>query len=414
MPIFSDFKKISGLFITQGIAALAAIVVGKLTAMYVNPSVLGEYNLQYGFYAFFFSAFITPCIQSFKSNIPTEGGTQKESKEYIAFYIAILSALLQIPFLAFVLLSFKYINLSVGLLLIMLGAGLSQAWFSLLRDLLNIRHQHKIYGIISIVNAIANLIVFVSMYYFIGNMSSFSLWGVLLITNFLTIAITFQYIRLKLSYFNYLTKEKVVIFSRQLFLYTKPLLLLSIFGWINNYADRYILNYFYSIEQVGYYSVGYGLGSKISLLNTPFLLFLTPKVLEIVREKRDNSLIHAIIKKALIPYLVIGSFACLFLFLEYQWVGSTFLDRQFEPGFKIIPIIGLSFFILTSVYLFETKFYANGTTKYILWHNMVGGVFNIILNIIMIPHFGILGAAWATLISFTIQFLCVLWLFSKN
>ena len=411
---YGNIKKISGLFITQGIAAFAAITVGKLTAIYVSPSILGEYNLQYGFYAFFFSAFITPCIQSFKSNMPTEGVAQKESKEYIAFYIAILSALLQIPFLAFVVLSLKYINISVGLLLIMLGAGLSQAWFSLLRDLLNIRHQHKIYGIISIVNAVANLLVFVLMYYFMGNMSSFTLWGVLFITNFLTVAITFQYIRLDVSYFKFLTKEKVAIFSRQLFLYIKPLLLLSVFAWINNYADRYILSYFYSTEQVGYYSVGYGLGSKIALLNTPFLLFLTPKILEIVREKRDNSLIHAVIKKTLLPYVAIGSVACLFLFLEYQWVGRIFLDKQFEPGFKIIPIIGFSFFMLTIVYFFDTKFYAKSTTQYILWHNIVGGVFNIILNILMIPHFGILGAAWATLISFTIQLLCVLWLYSKD
>ena len=414
MTQFSSVKKISGLFITQGIAALAAIVVGKLTAMYVNPSILGEYNLQYGFYAFFFSAFITPCIQSFKSNMPTEGITQKESKEYIAFYIAILSALLQIPFLTFVLLSFKYITISIGFLLIMLGAGLSQAWSSLLRDLLNIRHQHKIYGIISIFNAVTNLIIFVGVYYFVGNMSSFSLWGILLITNLLTAGITFRYINFDFAYFKFLTKAKILTFSRQLIFYIKPLLLLSVFAWINNYADRYILNYFYSTEQVGYYSVGYGLGSKISLLNTPFLLFLTPKVLEIVREKRDNSLIHPVVKKTLIPYLGIGSVACLFLFLEYQWVGKIFLDKQFEPGFKIIPIIGFSFFMLTTAYIFETKFYAKGTTKYILWHNMVGGVFNIILNILMIPHFGILGAAWATLISFTIQLLCVLWLYSKD
>ena len=191
-------------------------------------------------------------------------------------------------------------------------------------------------------------------------------------------------------------------------------MLLSVFAWINNYADRYILSFFYSTEQVGYYSVGYGLGSKITLLNTPFLLFLTPKILEIVREKRDNKLIHNVIKKTLIPYSVIGSIACLFLSWKYQWVGRIFLDRQFEPGFKIIPIIGFSFFMLTIVYFFDTKFYAKGTTKYILWHNMVGGVFNIILNILMIPHFGILGAAWATLISFTIQLLCVLWLYSKD
>ena len=229
MAKFSSVKKISGLFITQGIAALAAIVVGKLTAMYVNPSILGEYNLQYGFYAFFFSAFITPCIQSFKSNMPTEGVTQKESKEYIAFYIAILSALLQIPFLTFVLLSFKYITISIGFLLIMLGAGLSQAWSSLLRDLLNIRHQHKIYGIISIVNAVANLMVFVAMYYFVGNVSSFSLWGILFITNFLTVVITFQYIHLDLSFVKYLTKNKVANFSRQLFFLHKTLIVIICF-----------------------------------------------------------------------------------------------------------------------------------------------------------------------------------------
>ena len=45
---------------------------------------------------------------------------------------------------------------------------------------------------------------------------------------------------------------------------------------------------------------------------------------------------------------------------------------------------------------------------------IIGGlVLNTILNILWIPRFGIQGAAWATSISYTINFLLILFLYTK-
>jgi len=45
-------------------------------------------------------------------------------------------------------------------------------------------------------------------------------------------------------------------------------------------------------------------------------------------------------------------------------------------------------------------FLIEGLQKYAFYRTLFGAVVNIVLNLIMIPKFGVLGAAWATVISY--------------
>jgi Na+-driven multidrug efflux pump len=55
-----------------------------------------------------------------------------------------------------------------------------------------------------------------------------------------------------------------------------------------------------------------------------------------------------------------------------------------------------------------------GLSKIILFKEGLGAILNISLNLILIPNFGIMGAAYATVISYSIAFVFSLVLFKKT
>ena len=75
--------------------------------------------------------------------------------------------------------------------------------------------------------------------------------------------------------------------------------------------------------------------------------------------------------------------------------------------------IAVAYFFLTLVFLYETIFYADGNTKVILYSNVIAALFNIALNVILIPCYGLNGAIISTLLSFIIRFFVVQFYFKK-
>jgi O-antigen/teichoic acid export membrane protein len=81
------------------------------------------------------------------------------------------------------------------------------------------------------------------------------------------------------------------------------------------------------------------------------------------------------------------------------------LNPSFWPAYKIVPIVTASYIffgmrIIASLGMFLTK-----KTKYVANTTIVAAVLNILLNILLIPKFGMITAAYTTLISFVILYL---------
>ena len=96
-----------------------------------------------------------------------------------------------------------------------------------------------------------------------------------------------------------------------------------------------------------------------------------------------------------------------------NYIGLFLLSKKYESGFYLIFWISLAYFFLTIVYLYETIFYAESKTKVILLSNVLSAIFNIGLNILLIPLYGLNGAFVATLISFLIRLVVVKFYFNK-
>ncbi len=192
--------------------------------------------------------------------------------------------------------------------------------------------------------------------------------------------------------------------------YSMPLMFLGLWAWLSNYFDRFAIEYFLDLKQVGLYSAGYSIGSKVFLSITPiFIILLNPIVysqetLSAIKSKIDNYT----------KYFIILAFVILsVLFCCYSQLGEVLLSNKYTEGFVIIFWTALSYFLLSTIHIYEVLIYARGKTKWILYTNISAAIVNIGLNVSLIPRYGILGAAYATCIGFLLQLLLTVRYFRK-
>lgn len=391
-------------FLAQIVNAIIALLSGKLIALYIIPKDFGEYNLHFAAYTFFATLIISPFIQFIKSTnitlLPKIG-----SKPYIiTFIILILIAYFSI--IAFLHLYYELNDLK--LIFIILFYISFATINNILCNYLNVQNKLIAFSKLSVLQSLSGL-VFLVLFFSLG--LSFVkdpqlLWLMQLFG--ITIGLTFFIKQYKI--FRSAFKITYTRFLKKYFQFAGPLMFLAIWAWINNYFDRYAIEYYLSIENVGVYNASYGLGSKIFLLVSPiFMVLLTPQVYAAVKKEKKKK---AITKYAFYYALIALPILATVYFLK-NFIGKLLLSESYKDGFHIIFWIALAYFILTLSYLFESLFYSEQKTRIIMIANIVSAIINVMFNIILIPLYGITGATFATCLGFMIHFLIIYLNFKK-
>ena len=171
-------------------------------------------------------------------------------------------------------------------------------------------------------------------------------------------------------------------------------------AWVVTSSDRYVIGYFLGVAAVGTYSAGYGLGSVILMLPAVLGLLLPAALFKLYDEGRMDE-VKTHLSYALKYFLAL---AIPFVF------GATILSRQIltvfstteiaSQGYCIVPLIALSslfsgiYTVIGHIILLVKK------TKIIGMTWLIAAAVNLGLNVLIVPHVGIFGAAITTLIAY--------------
>lgn len=392
------------LLLSQIIIAILGLITGKIIAVYFSPADYGLYNLQFALYTFFFSLLISPLMQFFKSTTKT-----LLPKIGYSFYLYLgIILMLSCYLITIALYGYKY-EVNFWFFIILLFTIPSNLLFNLLMDYFNIHNELNLFSAMNMLKSIGSVCFISILYYFNYKYSdgSLVLW-ILQIISFLIGSLFFiPYFKVKfVSSFNISFKN----FFKKYFLFAWPLITLAFWGWVNNYSDRFFIEHYLDVKQVGIYNANYSLGSKFFLLLNPlFLTLLVPKIYSNTSaEKRKR-----VINKYVGFYILISIPILVLVYFTSNFIGLILLSKSYESGFYMIFWIAVAYFFLTLVFLYETIFYADGNTKVILYSNFIAAIFNIALNAILIPSYGLDGAIMSTLLSFIIRFFVIQFYFKK-
>jgi O-antigen/teichoic acid export membrane protein len=169
----------------------------------------------------------------------------------------------------------------------------------------------------------------------------------------------------------------------------------GIINFFNYRLVLWILVYYLDNEQVGYFSLAFGLTQMLTFVSNPLAQVLFPVLCSEEQDKRHSTFVS--FSRAHFSVLMLMSFVGLIIapFLIPLLYGSEFYHSTIPFQIILIPTL---FSCQTKI--FTTYLFAEGRINTILWATVTGFLCTLAFNFILIKNFGIEGAAVSTSITF--------------
>ena len=189
--------------------------------------------------------------------------------------------------------------------------------------------------------------------------------------------------------------------AKSLFSFSLPLKIASLGSFYMTFGDRYILNIYTDLTQVGIYSLGYKFGFVFLLLTwDPFQKMWDAEKYEIFKKDTAKHIYQKVFIYTSSILILVG--LCISLFSKD--LLRIMADPSFLDAYKIVPII-------ITAYLFQawTRYCNMGIlleqkTMQIAYGEMIGVLVITLAYFTLIPLYGIYGAAWSTVAGFAARF----------
>lgn len=180
-----------------------------------------------------------------------------------------------------------------------------------------------------------------------------------------------------------------------------PLLFSSLGNWVGTVIDRYFILHFLGIAAVGVYSGSYIFGSLIIFFISPLSQILLPDLSNLYalqQFERIQLRIHTVVKY----YLGLGVIVTILIFNFGETLLLGLSSRDFAEGVLPMKILSLSIFLYGLMQILTKCLSALMDRSYfgLLWLAVAG--INVIANLILIPRWALVGAASASLLSYSV------------
>jgi O-antigen/teichoic acid export membrane protein len=183
-------------------------------------------------------------------------------------------------------------------------------------------------------------------------------------------------------------------------------------NWFMQSSDRYLIGYFLGTLFVGYYSSAYTVGVfVINFLIAPFG-FLLPAIVSRLYDEQKVDDVKVYLSYSLKYFLVLAIPSVVGLTVLSKQILTILTTAEFaQIGQWIMPVIALSMVPMGINAIVSQIVGIVKKTKIAAMFTTVAAIINVLLNLLLIPKFGIMGAAITTFIAFV--FLClVTWYYS--
>ena len=173
----------------------------------------------------------------------------------------------------------------------------------------------------------------------------------------------------------------------------------SMSSWLERLADRLVLAYFAGPAAVGIYSVGYTVGERLlgTLVQAVFMV-AWPNILNGWRDGGREAA-RAAIDTAQRIYVWITVGPALFLMTFGGVLMHWLAGESYQASAVVVPIVTAAMWVGGFGAYLNRQFELNKRYGQLSGITMVGATFNVVLNIVLIPRFGMAGAAFATLVN---------------
>lgn len=183
-------------------------------------------------------------------------------------------------------------------------------------------------------------------------------------------------------------------------LFAVPMIIAGFAGIINETIDRILLKRLlvdqgvdYAQSQVGIYSANYKLSIIITLFIQAFRYAAEPFFFAQEKNKDKNKVYSTVM-----TYFVVVVTSIFLVVTLYIDVFKWFINERYWEGLKVVPILLMANVFLGIYYNQSIWYKLANKTKFGAYIAIGGALITLSLNFTLIPYFGYVGSAWATLV----------------
>ena len=181
--------------------------------------------------------------------------------------------------------------------------------------------------------------------------------------------------------------------SKQILMYSIPLVLNSLTLMVIAWADSLMLGYFMDTGTVGVYNVADPAAKLILIFPTAFAALYLPLIAEVHVNKEEFKKVYLTTTKWI---FLINSMALAWILLYSKDLITFFFTETYIAATGPLSILIIGYFINGAVYTSRDILLLRDKTKHILQATIACSLTNIIFNLYLIPRYGMIGAAIGT------------------
>ena len=368
-----------------------------LYTKYLTPAELGVSDTITGVTSIIFPLLVMGLDSAFSAFYFDEKSQEYKDKVFNTIWLTIVIASV-VPmivsvfseYISLLLFGSEQYTILVGVALVSVTMNL---WYLPLALLMRMENRMMVFALVNIAASLTMIllnIIFVSIFE----------WGAysLIVSTAITqgvqfiLYLIFGKIKFKISSYD----KKLI---KKILKYSLPLVPAVLATWILNMSDRYIINYFHGEWEVGLYGIAARFGTIISLFaNGVYMSYTT-----FAYDKKGESDAKQQYSRILSAFIFVLLLICMTVSVYSKEIVGIMTEDSYRESYRMMaPILWsqLLYGVNTLVGYaigFEKKSYLN------LIATSTGAIINVILNVMFIPKYGALAAAYTTSFSFALM-----------
>ncbi len=179
-----------------------------------------------------------------------------------------------------------------------------------------------------------------------------------------------------------------------------PIIFHSLSTVILSQADRIMITWLRNVSETGIYGLAYQFGMVPLVITTTFENIWIPWFTEKM-ENHDKLSINSMVR----PYTNSVAIMCAaIMFVAPEVLKWMTIEAYFSAIYIIAPVVAATYLMFLASVSLGLEYYLK-KTKTIAVNTLIAACVNIILNLIFIPKYGGIAAAYATVASYAVSFI---------
>jgi len=182
--------------------------------------------------------------------------------------------------------------------------------------------------------------------------------------------------------------------------YSMPMVPSLLTAWVLNLSSRIFLERYFTLADVGVFSLAHKIGTLglvifggFNAAYAPYFYKMANDATDILQSKNKLSRINDV-------YTVLALASIFFVALFTKEVMETFIDSRYSYAYGIARVVLYAYYFSALMSLAGLSITQSKKTKQDMYISLIVAVLNVMLNLALIPRFGINGAAAATILTF--------------